>query len=223
MSLYDRHAAVLITAHAALMAGTPVVMEEDPNLSNEGWDTMVIRYLIQTANFTAENFAATYPIGAQLGARKWWIVGGSPRKIAPGLFTAEVNFKGYASEKPAVVRVGASADQASAANILAPAFVGDTTGAIFAKVETHENMPDISVSYLKDNVAIGQMTGQVGTNVTPPVSIDVPATVWDFLTTFVYHWPNGWILMGSAEDRLPGTTAALVTDTYKYIREKTPG
>jgi hypothetical protein len=67
------------------------------------------------------------------------------------------------------------------------------------------------------------MTSKVGTAQTPPVTIAVPDTVWDFLTEYVWHWPQEWVLMGSDQDRLSGTTAALVTDTYKYIRDKTPG
>ena len=53
--------------------------------------------------------------------------------------------------------------------------------------------------------------------------ITADATVWDFLTLYVWHWPQGWVLMSSEQDRLPGATPALVTDNYKFIRDKTPG
>jgi hypothetical protein len=222
MSLTDRKLAWLISDSTPFLTGTPVVLNEVPTINNDGWDLLVRTEVRRRATFTPEEVAAAYPVGGRLGTRNWWLTAAKPTKIAPGVWKVESSFKGWAATKPAVIRVGANADQQSGENIRAPDHVGDTVGSVYAKVETHENMPTIAVSYLVETIGTGR-TAEVGTAQTLPVTIAVPATVWTFLTEFVYHWPNGWVLMSSEQDRLPGTTAALVTDNYKYVREKTPG
>lgn len=200
-------------------------LDEEASISEEGWDSLKIFYAIRKANFSAEECAAYFPQGAQLGGRKWWITGSRPVRVGPGIYRAEVDLKGWAIAKPAKIRVGTSAEQQSGTNMRAPTAVGDTVGAIFAKLETHENMPTIAVTYLVDNYLspTTQKISKVGTAQTPPVTIDVADTVWEFLTEYVWHWPQGWVLMGSEPEPLAGCAAAMVTDTYKYIRAKTPG
>ena len=222
MSFTDRNRSIIIGT-GSLMTGTLTKGDEEPTINNEGWDSLRITFFKRVATLTAEDAAGMFPIGAQLGSRKWWVSGAVPVQIAPGFFKIVVDHKGWAATKPAKITVGSNANQQGGSNIRAPRYVGDTVGAIYAKAETHEPMPDITVSYLVANVDAEDQTEKVGTAVTPPVTITVPPTVWDFLTEYVYHWPNGWVLMGSAQDRLPGSPAALVTDSYQFIREKTPG
>ena len=83
----------------------------------------------------------------------------------------------------------------------------------------------VSASYLVPDITASGVSksGLVGKKQTPPITIDVPPTIWAWLTIYVYHWPQGWVLMGSEQDRLPGCNAALVTDQYKYIRARSPG
>lgn len=225
MSFTSRKLSVAIGT-GSMMTGTLTAVDEEPALNNEGWDALTVKYVKRVATLTAEDCAALFPIGAQLGARKWWIVGSRPVRIAAGWWMILVDFKGWAASKPKVVRVGAAAEQQTGENILAPAYVGDTVGTVYAKVQTHENTPTIAVSYLVENVTTVSNTEFVGTQVDPPVDIagiDVPDTVWAWLTIFTYHWPNGWVLMSSEQDRLPGTNVALVTDHYKFVRDQTPG
>ena len=225
MSFSDRFHSAIIGVGSGITAGTATAIEEEPIITDEGWDSLRITYVHRVASLSAETFAALYPIGTKLGSRNWWITGARPIQKTAGFWLAQVDLKGWAASKPAKVRVGSAAEQQTATNILAPRYEGDSVGGTFAKVETHENMPTISVSYLVADAAAGgvEMTSKVGTAQTPPVTIAVPDTVWDFLTEYVWHWPQEWVLMGSDQDRLSGTTAALVTDTYKYIRDKTPG
>ncbi len=222
MSFSDRNTSYLIGT-SSLLSGALVKVNEEPALTSEGWDTLEVTYIKRVATCTPEDLAALFPIGARLGGRTWWIVDPKIQRAAPGFYVFTVTYKGWAANKPAKVSVGAAADQTGGENIRAPRYEGDTVGATYAKLQTHENMPTITVAYLVDNVAAQTQTGQVGKGQTPPVTIPVPATVWAMLTEYVYHWPNGWVLMASEQDRLPGTTAAMVTDSYKYIREKTPG
>lgn len=221
MSFSDRTTSILLGS--AVLGGGLVKVDEEPSLTNEGWDTLVVTYAQRVATCSAEALAALFPVGARLGSRDWWITEAKSAAASAGFYLYTVTFKGWAANKPAKITVGASADQSGGENIRAPRFVGDTVGAVYAKLQTHENMPTITVGYLVENVVAETQTGQVGKAKTPPVSIPVPATVWTMLTEYVYHWPNGWVLMGSEQDRLPGTAAAYVTDSYKYIREKTPG
>jgi hypothetical protein len=222
MSFTDRSTSILI-ANADLLSGGLLKLHEEATLTNAGWDSLEVTYAQRVASCTAEALAALFPTGARLGTRTWWLAEAKIANAAAGLFTYSVTFRGWAGSKPSKISVGAAADQSGGENIRAPQYEGDTVGAVYAKLQTHENMPTITVAYLVENTGTLTQTSNVGKALTPPVSIPVPATVWAMLTTYVYHWPNGWVLMGSEQDRLPGTTAALVTDSYKYIREKTPG
>jgi hypothetical protein len=197
-------------------SGTPALINEEPQLTHEGWDTLVQIWSFRVANLSAETLATDFPIGGKLGSRNWWVVGSVPQERGPGFWTARVTYKGWAQTKPAVVRVGASADSQTAENVS----IGGTT---YTKVETHQPTPNIVISYLVANVATAPKTSLVGTALTPPVSIAVPSNVWASLDPYLYHFPNGWVLMESAEDRLPGTSAAYVSDTYKFIQVATPG
>lgn len=216
MSLTTRHSCVLIGLDSRLGSGTPALVNEEPQLTNEGWDTLTQIYTIRTATLTPETLAGLFPLGARLGSRNWWITGSVPQERAPGFWTVAVSYKGWAQTKPAVVRVGASAASQTAENVA----VGGTT---HPKIETHQNSPTISISYLTANVAVGSLTSSVGTAQTPPITISAPASVWASLSPYLYHFPNGWVLMESAEERLPGTSAALINNTYQYFQLATPG
>ena len=223
MSFESRQTSILIGS-GTLLTGSLTKVQEEPEITNEGWDTLTVTYYQRRASCTAEEVAALFPLGGRLGGRNWWIAGVKPTEVAPQFWKFLVSYKGWGTAKPAVIRVGSSANQQSASNILAPRYVGDTVGAVYAKLETHEATPTVAVTYLVANIISDSLTDKVGTALTPGVSgIDVPATVWGMLTEYVWHWPQGWVLMGSDQDRLPGTSAALVTDNYKYIRAKTPG
>ena len=222
MSFTSQHASILI-GPSSVLGGALVKLTEEPSLSNEGWDTLTVTYAQRVAFCTAEALAALFPVGARLGTRTWWIAAAQISSAYAGLQIYTVTFRGWAGAKPAKITVGSAADQSGGENVRAPQYEGDAVGAIYAKVQTHENMPTVTVAYLSENVATSAQTAQVGKKQTPPTFIQVPETVWAMLTVYVYHWPSGWVLMGSEQDRLPGTVAALVTDTYKYIREKTPG
>jgi hypothetical protein len=160
-------------------------------------------------------------VGAKLGTRKWWITSARPQRKAPGLWLAQVDLKGWASTKDAKIKVSSTAETQSGENVYAPNGGGGSI--LVPKVETHESAPTVSVTYLVENISSSGKTDDVGTAQTPPVTVPVSASVWNSLSSFIYHWPNGWVLMGTDQDRIPGTSVALVTDQYKYIRQITPG
>lgn len=221
MSFTDRKLSAVIGT-GSLMTGTLTLVDEVPNLTNEGWDTLEQTYLQRRTSCTAEEAAALFPIGTRLVGRTFWVVAPARiRCLAAGWWEFKVQCKGWASAKPAVVRVSAAAEQQSAENV-------DISGTTYAKVATHEATPTIAASYFVEDIddttpVVTSKTVLVGRESTPPVTIDVATTIWASLTEYVYHWPNGWVLMSSDQDRLPGTAAAWVTDNYKFIRPVTPG
>jgi len=198
--------------------GLPEILEstafiplvEKATLNDEGWDDLSIDYTTKRPTLTAEQLAAAFPLGTRLGSRNWWVVGSTPECIASGVWKAEVRFKGWAQTKPNKISVGAAADEQSAENVT-------TREGLFAKVAVTENTPTMRVSYLVANYTTAP-TNEVGRAKIPPDAVAVAASIWDTIGDFTYHYPNGWVLMSSEPDRLVGSTAALVTDTYKYIR-----
>lgn len=219
MSFLTRQTSIIITAGADFSA-IPTAVEEIPEINDEGWDALTITYVVKKPTLTAEELAKLFPIGTRLDNRFWWVIGCSPKLAAPGLWLITVKYKGWAIDKPIKVKVGGSADQQSAQNTQTPK-------GYYAKIEVHEPGITVAVSYLVEDVDAttpesASKTDKVGTELTPPVTIKVPPSGWTYLSTYIYHFPNGWVLMSSEQDRLVGTTAALVTDNYKYIRDKSP-
>lgn len=214
-SPFERFGSRIIGLPEIMATDDLIPLEETPVQTDEGWDTLTITYATKRPSLTIEELAALFPLGTQLGTRNWWVTGSKPICLALGLWKAELSFKGWASTKPAKISVGAAAEQQSGENI---EVFGVGT---FAKVSTHENTPTMRVSYLVANYTSAP-TDEVGKVRTPPDAVAVAASVWTALANPTYHFPNGWVLMGSSPDRLAGTTAALVHDDYKYIRDFSP-
>lgn len=220
MSLLSRHSTYVIT-DALTAGGQPVFSTEEATINEEGFDVLRQTYHYLAKKCTPEICAIFFPTGSPLAGRKWWVTGARPVNIGVGIWRIEVDYKGWAGPKPMKVVVNSAAEQQSAEAVAAPDGAGG--GAVYAKVQTHQSVPEITVSYIVENVSMASKTSQVGTAQTPPVARQPPPNVWTTLPVFVYHWPNGWVLTHSAENVLPGTTVAVVTDTYKYIFDKTPG
>lgn len=220
MNLLTRADGILLGASAAFMAGTPELVSEDPQISETGWDTLTQIWAVRRGALTAEELAAAYPAGTQLTGRNWWLVGAKPGQRFPGLQLFELSYKGWAGNKPVKLDWSTAADAQSAENI------GVTTGGsttYYARVQTLESAPAFTASYLVNPVSSATVPSlNVGRPATRAGAPAVPASVWDYLTRFTYHWPNGWVLMDLAVDILPGTSAGLARESYRYIREKTP-
>lgn len=200
-------------------------LDEVPNITDEGWDTLSISYAFLVHTLTAETCASYFPPGRQLSGRKFWCISSRPSRAGAGIWTVEVSYKGWAATKPAKIRVGAGADQQSGENVRVPNPPPATGTSLFKKISVLESTPTISITYLKDDIT-PEDTLAVGCATAPPAWAQPPgvaASGWDALVEFTYHWPNGWVLMGREQDRLPGApNVGLVTDTYKFIRPITP-
>lgn len=219
MSFTTRHSPSIIIAASSITGMDGEYLDEEFSPSEDGWDTLTETYIHVVPFLSAEDCETYYPRGTQHSSRTFWIVQSKPMRRASGLWLVEVTYKGWASLKPAKITVGSAAEQQTAENVT---ITGEGT---FDKVQVDQNTPTISVSYLVEDVDFETQIEFVGTEVGLPygVYITPPANFWTYLTEYVFHFPHGWVLTGSNQDRLPGCNAALVTDTYKYVQEVTPG
>lgn len=191
---------------------------ESGSTSPTDWDTLQInQYKHLTTQLTPELAAAAFPVGTKLGSRNFWSQGhGFPVCLGGNLWRVPVTYKGYAAAKGTHVTYGTSAEQQSAENI----FI--TGVGTFAKVSIHQNTPTVTARYISTDFESDARTDDVGKVQTPPQAPTDPDNFWLSLVDPVYHYPNGWVLMSSDADPLPGTTVAWITDTYQFIQNYTP-
>lgn len=226
MSLYTRKEAILVGASAGFLAGTPEMLSEEVAISETGWDTLTQQWAVRRDSLTAEDLAAAYPVGSKLTGRNWWLVAAKPVQRFSGMHVFELGFKGWAAEKPVKIQWGSVVDQQSAENILGPSTLPDGSpgpDVTYARVQVNESAPGFTAQYLVSPVTSGTVPAlSVGRTLVRAEAPPVPDTIWAFLERFVFHFPFGWVLMDLQADILAGTTAGLITEHYKYIRERTP-
>lgn len=216
MSLTTRYPNPIIISDYTPDNAAPIFLEETATTSPESWDTVSRDYVLFAESARKiEDISTLFPCGQQQGARALWAQTVSSFKCrGEFIYTFTVNYKGLVSAHPVITDYGAAAENQNGTNIL----VGPT---LYESLSTHENTPTAVVRYaVADKSTVG--TDEVGTAQTPADAPGVAASVWAFLNRFTYHYPNGWVLMSSQVTELPGTSAALVADTYQFIRDKTP-
>lgn len=198
-----------------------------PDLTPDGWDTLTRIYHYHGKVKTAAELAAAHPIGSRIigtdggftATSTWWLERPRQRQLARGIHEIELTYKGWAAVKPPLIQIACSGEQQSAQNVNTPA-------GLKAKFQTLESMPGFTVSTLEEDITTASKTGIVGkesVDLALPPGVTVANSVWTSLSSYVYSWPNGWVLADTKEDRLPGCNAAYVTDSYRYIRDKMPG
>lgn len=237
MSLFPRHTTLIIGGSAeagSFLAGAPTLLAEQPTLTADGWDSLAATFALRCASLPAEALAALWPIGAQYGERNWWVTGARPTCVADGVWTADVDFKGFASTKPISITWGSSADTYKSTKPDPPSGMTDpdklAAWANYMAVETTEANPTFTHKYITTDVSAAPSEGGVPTNslgaALTAAALSQPTvgdSRWASLSKYVYHWPNGWVLMSVTADILPGTSVALVSETYKYVPAITPG
>lgn len=221
MGLTARYPGGLVILGDGLEIDTPELLDEIPELTNDGWDVLKQKWLvIDTADTTPEAVvAAHFPRGNQLSGRNMWWTSATPRSYGRGTYVIETTAAGILSARGYKISTSAAVATQSATNILTPPL----PGVLRPKVEVAENQVTCDVSYI--SLGVAPRTGLVGTEVTPPSAPAVPTSVWTFLTNPTYHYPNQWVLMSSDGDGLPGvghSTVCLVVDRYQFIHEFSP-
>lgn len=248
MPLTARAAAVLISASNPFLAGAATLLSEDPTIAEDGWDTLALSYAIRRPTLPAETLISLFPHGAQLGpenwydlglpgpvatwpadqagTRHWWVVAARAAPIARGIWRAEISLKGIAGPRPYKIRFGAAAKTSSAKALTASGGADYRLPPVgtYPKLATAVSEPTISVTYLSPHLGYDALA-LVGHSPTAPPLDGLPTMldIWTGLADSVFHWPNGWVLTASEQDRLIGCSAALVTDTFKYTPTNSPG
>lgn len=212
---------ILITPDGA--ADTYVeVLEEIPSMPSDGWDSLKLKIWIldvaQTS--TANAIAAYYPRGMQLDGLNMWVTDCGGRMVAGGAFLLDIDARGILSSRGYKIATSAAVAAQSAENVITPPY---PPGVLRPKVEIAENQVTCDVSYI--SLGLAPRTVLTGRPATPPSAPAVPDSWWDWLADPTYHDPNGWVLMASDGEGLPGVShddICLVTDRYQYIHPLSP-
>ncbi len=210
MSLFPRHTSLLIggsSASGSFLAGTPALLGEDPVLTTGDWDTLAVTYALRRPTLTAEDLAALWPIGSQYGTRNFWVTGAKPDCIAPGVWTVAVQHKGFAATKPVAITWGCS----SAPNGGHIVLVGSQ---VIGRVPY--GIPTFTCKYITTDVSSAPvgMIGVPGSSLNSVWNSANPN--WTTLINTVYAWPTNWMLVSMLADNIPGTSVAMISETYKY-------
>lgn len=215
MAIQDRFGSIIIH-DPSLRDDAWVAVDEIPQMASGGWDSLKITYYkLSETELKIEDAMLDFPTGMKLENRKFWLTGlDGPTCVVDGMYRVEATFKGIAADKPVVVSYGASAEQQSAEDVA----VGFIT---YPKIVNHENAVTATARYVIEDLSQAP-TDLVGSSQTPVNAPGVGDSFWISLADPVTHFPNGWVLMGSNSEPLPGTTVAFITDSFQFIRYQTP-
>lgn len=194
------------------------LLDETPNFATDGWDGLKRKYFIfdSSTNDLRTAIAAHFPRGAPL-TTNMWVTEVSGRKVAANSFLLDVDAKGLLSARGLRISTSAAVATQSAERVYTPDNV------LRNKIEVAENQVTCDISYI--SLGSGPQTQLTGKASTPPSAPPTPASVWTSLADPTYHYPNGWVLMGTDSESLPGvpnTTICLVTDRYQFIHTYSP-
>jgi hypothetical protein len=223
MAFLDRIESVVI---GSLADGASSLLDRRPAEAESGWDSMRDRWLLRndaagTDPHTA--IASFMARGTQISGKTMWVSSRTPRTLARGIFEVEVVSLGLLSTRGTRVRYDAGANSTQASNVTVPA-VG-----FFPKVEAQESQVTCDIEYIVTSgptpASASFYTKAVGTATDPPSPWKpaVKDSIWATMSDPTYHTPNGWVLMSSAAENLPGlSTVWLVRDRYQYIYAYSP-
>lgn len=208
-----------------LASGESVLLDRAPAEAEAGWDSMRDTWLFRNDAAGVDPHAAIASFlvrGTQITGKNMWVVSRAARCVALGLFQVEVVSMGLLSDRGDRVRYDAGANSQSGSEIL----IG---GTVYANVQTQESQVTCDIEYIvTSGLEPGNAsfyTAAVGTAEDPPAEWEpvVKPSTWDFLTEFTYHSPNGWVLMSSSVENLPGLdTVWLIRDRYQYFYAISP-
>jgi hypothetical protein len=211
---------------SGLANGASSLLDRAPAEAESGWDSMRDKYLYRNDAAGTDPHAAVAAFmvrGSQVSGKNMWVVSRAARCVALGIFVVEVVSMGLLSDRGDRVRYDAGANSQSGQNI---AVTGEGT---FANLAAQESQVTCDIEYIvtagltPDNAAF--YTAAVGEAEDPPTDWKptVKDSIWDYLAEFTYHYPNGWVLMGSSIENLPGLdTVWLIRDRYQYIYAVSP-
>lgn len=238
MPIRTQHPDGILIAAAGLNpagpAGTVEVLNDDPIITESGWDVLRRRLLYTNAAcLTATQAANLFDIGDKVDAStNAWVIRKQAKSFAAGVYTIDLVCHGLLeTDRADKIRYSSAANQQSGENIL-----DDSTPVrlIRPKLVTHESQVTCTRSYVQiggdpptDQVATELSSAEVTAATFLP---NVKASIWDWLADPTYHMPNGWTFMDMDSDTIPGTEATttpaggvhLITERYQYIYPYSP-
>jgi hypothetical protein len=209
-----------------LANGEYSLLERLPSEAESGWDSMRDRYALRVdsaGNDPDLAIAGFMARGTKITDKNMWVVSRQARCLTWGLFEVEVISLGLLSARGDRVRYDAGANSSSAENVDVPG-VG-----VVPRAEGQESQVTCDIEYIVVSGAqpgdVGFYTATVGEAELPPAEWQptVKASIWETISDFTYHYPNGWVLMSCSIENLPGLdTVWLIRDRYQYIYEVSP-
>lgn len=195
------------------------ILEDTPTMPSDGWDSLKRRVLVIDPSITSVHaaIAAHYPRGMQLSGLNMWVTDGTGRMLSGGMFLLEIDARGILTSRGYKISTSAAVSVQSGTNII------DIDSILRPKIEVAENQVTCDVSYI--SLGAAPRTNLTGRNATPPSAPPTPASIWTWLADPTYHYPNGWVLMASDGEGLPGvalSTVSLVVDRYQFIHQFSP-
>ncbi len=222
MPLTNRYPGGLLVMGDGLAEGTPELLDETPELTNDGWDYLKQKWLVidRSVSGPAAVAAAHFPRGNQLAGLNMWFTSATPRSHGRACYIVETTAAGILSARGYKISTSAAAASQSAENTTTPPY---PPGVLRSKLEVVENQVTCDVSYI--SLGAGPRTHLTATALEPPEPPPTPTSGWTWLADPTYHYPNGWVLMASDGDGLPGvphSDICLVVDRYQYIHALSP-
>lgn len=207
MAFNTRRQALVITD-----LGSSYELDESiPRRNAEGWDDWMGVFYRRGA-VSAAGLAGDWPIGSKLSSAAidgadLWVQGVTERPVGCGIYRVEVSAKGLLYQRGTVVCYGAAAQLQSAENVT-------IDGTTYARAEVCESDVTAQVRYISDDPP----TENVGQSRTPARAPQVRSSGWNSIENPLYQYPNGWVLMSTSAEPLPGVSPAiyLISDDYQY-------
>lgn len=195
------------------------ILDDVPTLPSDGWDSLKRRVMVVDPTITSVHAAIDehYPRGMQLPGLNMWVTDATGRQVSGGIFLLEIDARGILTARGYKISTSAAVAVQTAQNIF------DIDDILRPKIEVAENQVTCDVSYI--SLAAPPRTNLTGRNATPPSAPPTPTSIWTWLADPTYHYPNGWVLMASDGEGLPGvalSTVALVVDRYQFIHPLSP-
>ena len=191
-------------------AQAPVLTEPE-----DDFDILQLYPVVQAASLKAA--LALYARGDELSSpyTNMFVVDakGAPLVCSSGFYALEVTAKGIAHARDAKYQIDSYANRNSYKLVQGGAYPTP------APYDISEPQLGLTVRYITSS---RPDTGDVGKNITPPLSLDTPESIWVEITDTVFAEPSGWVLEKRTGPNIPGTEFWAITDNYVYYQETRP-
>lgn len=220
----------------ALIEGTPVLLDERPSISVDGFDEVVRRMLLRAPMDTVRAAINQYfPRGQRLGTENLWIRKATGKCLAAQLFEIEATSYGRIGDLRYERKVDAQAQSTSGTDITIGATypTGYPAGAV--SIQGIEASLVCRTRYVTttapDFTEVSEATTGSAAAPAPlpagyPALPSGPSNKWTGLATPIWIVPAGWVLETRNTDAIRDTTGAEVCwqieDVHVYYHQQRP-